>query len=547
MKKIATLLSIPVALLVAWGGASWYVGQQTESTLRQFIDQQNQQAAGRGVKQELVSYEKTAFGAKAISKLKFDMPPLNEALGDIQFVNEVQNGPIFLSGGLQFGSSRITTHLDMDALDKDKRQKLEAAFAGKPPLEGHTTIGFGGGATVDFSINPLKIDENGTTFTLDGATFGGNYNADMQGKLTAHVGKLEVKEATNNMTIPSMDVTGDMKGMVAGQVLGSFDLKAPKVSFLAEGTTVPVSFDMAMQSNSDIKDNEAFGTVNFSFDNIQGVKDVVNKINYKLEFAGLNVDGLKEISKLQADMQSALSQTNWNAEATDTPEGQKKQQELMDKVSKSGEQMVGVIFGKLLKADKSRLHNALAAESVKGKLNADIDLTYTGKAAVTMTDLISYGANDWAKLLKGKIVLDADKALLPEGTDAMLTPLSEQGLIKLEGNKVKSELELAGETATLNGKQMPFTELLQTLAPGMGGGMTALPSADGEGADISAADMGVPQDLADRIKKEGLTPEVMQALEESDDVTPETLQMFKQLQEMQQGAKDGEAAPDKKK
>ena len=57
MKKIATLLSIPVALVVAWGGTSWFVGQQTETTVRQFIDQQNQQAAGRGVVQELVSYE----------------------------------------------------------------------------------------------------------------------------------------------------------------------------------------------------------------------------------------------------------------------------------------------------------------------------------------------------------------------------------------------------------------------------------------------------------------------------------------------------------
>ena len=51
MKKIATLLSIPVALVVAWGGTSWFVGQQTETTVRQFIDQQNQQAAGRGVVQ----------------------------------------------------------------------------------------------------------------------------------------------------------------------------------------------------------------------------------------------------------------------------------------------------------------------------------------------------------------------------------------------------------------------------------------------------------------------------------------------------------------
>ncbi len=42
MKKLVTLLSVPVVLLVAWGGTSWYVGQQTETSLKQFIEQQNQ-------------------------------------------------------------------------------------------------------------------------------------------------------------------------------------------------------------------------------------------------------------------------------------------------------------------------------------------------------------------------------------------------------------------------------------------------------------------------------------------------------------------------
>lgn len=84
------------------------------------------------------------------------------------------------------------------------------------------------------------------------------------------------------------------------------------------------------------------------------------------------------------------------------------------------------------------------------------------------------------------------------------------------------------------------------LAPDAGAGaagMGATPDADG-----SAADLGIPADLMERIQKEGMTPEVMQALEESDDVPPEALEMFKQLQQMEQSMKAAEEpAADAKK
>lgn len=532
MKKIVTLLSIPVALLVAWGGASWYVGQQTETTIRHFIDQQNQQAAGQRVKQELVSYEKSLLGAKAVTKLKFDVPPLSQDIGEIQFVNDVQNGPVFFGGGsaVQFGASRISTRLDMDALDAEKRKALETLFAGKPPIEGNTVIGFGGGTAFNFRVNPLKFDEEGSTVTLDGATIAGDYNAEMVGQLTAHMGKLEIKETNSQVVVPSIALTGELKGMVAGQVLGTFDMKAPQVSILAEGTTTPVVFDMALQTHSDIKDNEAFGSVNFGADNITGVNDTVSKLNYKLAFAGLDVDGLKEVAQLQTEMQNALSQTDWNAESMETPEGQKKQQELMEKVSKSSEQMISVIFSKVLKTGKSRVHNVLNAESPKGKLNADIDLTYTGKTAPSMVELIGFGPDDWAKIIQGRVLLDADKAILPEGAEMLLAPLSAQGLLKVEGEKVKSDVTLAGENVTLNGREMRFADFMHLIVPSEGMGMGETGSAD---SSDSAADLGIPPDLMQRIEKEGLSPEVMQALEESDDVPSEALEMFKQLQQIQ--------------
>ncbi|UJS23632.1 DUF945 family protein [Thiothrix winogradskyi] len=534
MKKLVTLLSVPVVLLVAWGGTSWYIGQQTETTLKQFIEQQNQASAQSGIKQELVSYEKSALGATAITKLTMDLPPLSD-LGEIQFVNEISNGPVFLGGGspVQFGTARIHTQLDMAALDAEQREWLTTAFAGKAPLEGHTVIGFGGNTVYNFTTNPLQVDQDGTTAQMDSITLSGTSAPDMTGKISMQAGKIEIKDATAQFTLPSMQLEGDMTGMIGGQALGTFDLKMPGVSILAEETTVPVSFDLAMQSDSGITDNELAGKVAMQATNIQGADDTLSKLDFKLDVSGLDVAGVQELGKLQAELQSVQNQMLWSAEAMETPEGQQKQQELMTQLTDTTGKVVETLFAKVLKTDKSRLHTTLLAESPKGKLNADVDLTYTGKTAPDMMALASYGPNEWATLMKGKMTLDADKALLPPGSEMMLTPLSEQGLLKLEGEKITSAIELAGENVTLNGQQMSFADFVNMLAPpGMDQGMME------EGGDPN---MGIPEDLMKKIEAEGLTPEIIQLLEESDDVPKETIEIMKQLQQMQEQMGAGEA------
>lgn len=534
MKKLVTLLSVPVVLLVAWGGTSWYIGQQTETTLKQFIEQQNQASAQSGIKQELVSYEKSALGATAITKLTMDLPPLSD-LGEIQFINEISNGPVFIGGGspVQFGTARIHTQLDMAALDAEQREWLTTAFAGKAPLEGHTVIGFGGNTVYNFTTNPLQVDQDGTTAQMDSITLSGTSAPDMTGKISMQAGKIEIKDATAQFTLPSMQLEGDMTGMIGGQALGTFDLKMPGVSILAEETTVPVSFDLAMQTDSGITDNELAGKVAMQATNIQGADDTLNKLDFKLDVSGLDVAGVQELGKLQAELQSVQNQMLWSAEAMETPEGQQKQQELMTQLTDTTGKVVETLFAKVLKTDKSRLHTTLLAESPKGKLNADVDLTYTGKTAPDMMALASYGPNEWATLMKGKMTLDADKALLPPGSEMMLTPLSEQGLLKLEGEKITSAIELAGENVTLNGQQMSFADFVNMLAPpGMDQGMME------EGGDPN---MGIPEDLMKKIEAEGLTPEIIQLLEESDDVPKETIEIMKQLQQMQEQMGAGEA------
>ena len=158
--------------------------------------------------------------------------------------------------------------------------------------------------------------------------------------------------------------------------------------------------------------------------------------------------------------------------------------------------------------------------------------------APDMMQLASYSAVDWAKMVKGKVLLNLDKGILPEGTEMMVEPAIQQGLLVKDGEKFKGELLLGDGNLTLNGKQLPLNEVLSQFLPaaGMGAAPTLTPEAGN--------DMGIPEDIMKKIQQEGMTPEIMQLLEESDDVPPETLEMFKQLQQIQNDVQTGKLPED---
>jgi hypothetical protein len=112
----------------------------------------------------------------------------------------------------------------------------------------------------------------------------------------------------------------------------------------------------------------------------------------------------------------------------------------------------------------------------------------------------------------------------------MLMPFIQQGIVVEEGSKLKASIELAGESVILNGTRMRFTDLLHMVSP-----PTAENTAEG---NIDAAP-DIPADIMLKIQEKGLTPEVMQLLQERDDVPPETAEMFRQLQQLQQEMQAG--------
>ncbi len=527
MNKRLTLVSVPVALLLGLGVSSWYVGQQTATALPQFIAQQNRQWAPFGLSQEVVSYEKTLFGAKAVTRLGVDTPGIGKLVDEVQFVHQITNGPVLFGGGrpVQLGLARIDTQIDTQALPAEKQQWLNTLFDNKPPLTGTTILGIGQTASYDWQVNPFKFAQDGKQYSADGIHLTGDTGADALGEFTVDVENAALQQAGNQVSLPELSIEGASTNEDKGPVF-DLSIQAPQMSLLAEGTTEPFVSDMDWQLHTATAGTDKEGQVKLQLANIKGMKDVLNQLNYQLDFKGLDAVGLQTFLQLQAQIQNDISQMDWNAEALETPEGQQKQQELMNKVNVSSEQALNTLFGQILKAGKSQLQSHLTTDGTKGKLNMALDLTYIGQNKPTTMDLLTYGPNDWANLLQGKVALTADKGMLPEGVEPLLMPYTQQGVLVQSKEQYATDIQWKGQNVTMNGKNMSFEALLQTMGVGSAGSNSTLTQ--------TAKDLGLPEDLMQMIEKQGLTPEIMQLLEESDDVPPETVEILKKLQEVQQ-------------
>ena len=274
------------------------------------------------------------------------------------------------------------------------------------------------------------------------------------------------------------------------------------------------------EQNGAVQGKGSFQLANIQGKNQQDAAIPVKQVDVKVDYAGLKLEGLKEIQALQTKLQALQEQMQVDEAATELPEGQKQQQQLAEQAQQLTEELLDLVLNKVLQAGQSKLRYDLSLSLDKGKVTSLADLTYAGsQQPLKLNDLMLYGPQDWGRLVTGSIDLNADKAAVPTDLSLLMGPALEQKAILEANNQYTLQLKLLGETAELNGNPISFAELPSKFFPQM-------PSLSEE------AGLGLPPDLMQQIEKQGLTPEIMQQLEESDDVPKETLEMLKQLQQM---------------
>lgn len=532
MKKlfIALILLLMLAV-VAWLGATWFVGQKTEEQVRTYIDQSNQLTEG-SVEQNLVSYESDSFmGATAITNFKTGIPDIDDVLSDAKVITTIQHGPIIVTDeGVDLALSRWDSRLDVDSLNDEARAMLSDLFGEQIPFHVKTLLNYDQKAHYTLTIPALNMQDETDEFSIAGITVTGESSLkEWKGPASLNIAATHLKTEGLEATIPA--ITGDVNitGQVGSQMLGTGKVMAQGVKITSTDLG-DISFDAEISSNTDVKDKQLFGTTRLALTQLVEPSKTLKQASLDLNMSGFNTEGIDEITALQNELNNLQQQLMWNMEATESPEGQEKMMEIAGKIQQLSQQFFQTIFDKLLIAKKSQVDMNLTLSGDKGTTQLAADVVYTGSDKPITLDSIMMGDTDTLfKTFALSIDSKAEKSMLDESLKMVLSMFVMQGFV--QDNELAYELKgsLTDGQVVLNGKTMTLEDFIAMVNP-----------SEAEVED-QAAGINLPEDLQKRIEEEGLTPEIMQILEESEDIDPALLQQLKMLSEMQNAGQNLDA------
>ncbi len=520
MKKLfGTLILLTILIAVIWSGTTWFLSQETENQIKQYINNNN--ATNNGVTIELLDYKNTSFrNAQAILKITTGSPFIDNILSNAKIITKITHGPVFLTEtGLEFGVSKSVSQIDLDALDENTAIVIAELFSNKTPIIAENFIGFDQKAHYTIKISPLS-QAGEANFDIDGLTLSGTQSMQNNtGTAKLAIGEMHLQDKNLELIIPSVTADLNITGFIGSQMLGSSKVSAPEIK-LKPTTGDAITFDLSATSNSEQQGDEVNGTLQLQAENIVEPSHTIKQASYHANYQGLSATGLQAVSQIEAKINNLQNQLMWNADATQTPEGQEKMMSLIQQLQDTSKEMIKVIFDKVLIAQKTQFNQVIKLLGDRGNTTLDSKLIYTGNEQKTI-DIDSLLLGDVSGLLNfitGTIDLNIDKAMLPDQMKMLLTMMTPEGMLKDENNKLILNASFADGKITLNGETMTPEELIAKFAPE--------PQANTEPS------LQLPGDIQKRIEEEGLTPEIIQIIEESEDISPEIKQQLKGLQHL---------------
>lgn len=520
------LLVLMILAGAGWAGATWFIGQETEKYLRANLDDSNVETDSP-VMQRLVSYENTSFRtAKLITHLTFGIPIIDNVLEDANWIVNIQHGPLVLQdNALKPAASYWDVSLDMTSLDEDARATLMDWFGEQAPLFGNVIVQFD--KNIDFNLVLSAINKQDANGAISIA--GGHVNGQVLMPEAHSVAKITLDQAymrtiDYELSVPVINADINMTGYAGTQVLGSNSVIANNVKITPVGAAQSITLDILQQSSNDAENGLLSGNGSLVFENINEASGTFKNIKINSDFAGLDVEGLDQVSVLQSEINAQQKQLLWNMDATHSPEGQDKMMDLSAQIQALNEQLFAVLFDKVLVANQSQLKAGFMLNGNKGDADASLDLRYVGgNKAITINDVMLGKTDDLLSAFELSLSGQSDKSILNKEFSVLMEMLTLQGILTEKGKKFQIDASMRDSLIALNGKPMSFDELTMLFMPQ-------------EAAMLESVDtMAIPPDIEQRIQEEGLSPEVMQILEESEDINPVLLQQLKELSDMQQG------------
>ncbi len=184
MNKAAVIAGVVVVAVAAYSGVSWYVGKESEDTIRAAIDRSNEQLAGSladqdsiSAKIEIADYDRGIFSSNA--RYSIIVRDGDETI-ELAMQDHMQHGPFPLDLVRQGNFAPMLAYSRSNLVDTPSVKRWFEAARGAVPLTVDTQIRTGGAGTSVWEFAPLDWKDDDGTLAFSGGRINVEFTDDFR-------------------------------------------------------------------------------------------------------------------------------------------------------------------------------------------------------------------------------------------------------------------------------------------------------------------------------------------------------------------------------
>lgn len=470
MKKLVALILV---LVVAWLGATFYVGMRAETLVREEVAGLEVIPGQTDIIFDVFSYDRGLFRSEAVTCLIIQGEMASNAnlgalSGKICSLSTIHHGPFAWTGdGLFVGIAASEEVLDLSGLPAEMAAMVNEIFQGKPPVSGYSRYGFDGSLTMKVAVAPVNLDSPMGKVVLEelqldvlrpsADAYPVNSYLSLQG--------LDVSSPKMGFAVDSLTGSVDVVAMLGGELpLADINLTGKQLRW-SQGELPMLAFDLTLQGTSQDHGETLSGNSRLWLEQIAGpmVPLPMDSAYLGMEYAGLDKQALVRVHALNREMDEIQTQALMGALSGN---GEQDMEQQMMRIQTLLAEMTQVAAEQLLHPGDSELAlQMLVDHQGERQLTLDSKARYLGLDGNNLStqELMALSETEIQQMLDITVRVDMHDSLVPPPYAGRLTALAEQGVVERQGERWRGVINANGGILSLNGEPVSREQLEERL------------------------------------------------------------------------------------
>lgn len=304
MKKSTAAVAVVAALVLAYGGASWYVGKQAQTKIGQMVEEANQKLvtalgpnfSGEDLQISTLEYQRGIFSSDVTTALR--LRGSDGEIIELLLQDNLQHGP-FPMAALAEGKFKPMLAYSHSKLVPTETLKPWFDAAKGEPMEVRTSIGLGGEGVSEWRFAPVELAKDDARVNFSGAELNLRFFSNWEeGQANGGFALLNVQDDTGQLQISDLSLSGNARRNADDVLQSESKVKIAGLKVAGSGLADVEFSDLNVELNSEQQGNIIDGDLSYGFGSIKALGMELGSVNLRLSASGLDAQVLSELAVL---------------------------------------------------------------------------------------------------------------------------------------------------------------------------------------------------------------------------------------------------------